>query len=44
MITFSGFGQNECYFDIQAKFEDGDVVEERKVNLCETDSYTFTEN
>jgi hypothetical protein len=42
-INFNGFGNNECYFDIQAKFEDGQVVEERKVNLCETDSYTFTE-
>jgi hypothetical protein len=42
-ITFSGYGQNECYFDIKAKFEDGEVVEDYKINLCETNSYTFTE-
>ncbi|WP_017656127.1 hypothetical protein [Fortiea contorta] len=42
-ITFSGYGRNECYFDIKAKFEDGEVVEDYKINLCETNSYTFTE-
>lgn len=42
-ITFSGYGQNECYFDIKAQFEDGDIVEDYKINLCETSSYTFTE-
>ncbi|AFY31968.1 hypothetical protein [Calothrix sp. PCC 7507] len=43
-ITFSGYGQNECYFDIKAKFEDGQVVEDYKINLCETNSYTFSDN
>lgn len=42
-VSFSGFSHGECHFDIRAEFDDGDVAEGYKVNLCETDSYTFTE-
>ncbi|BAZ17339.1 hypothetical protein NIES4071_92170 [Calothrix sp. NIES-4071] len=42
-VSFSGFSAGECHFDIRAEFDDGEVAEGYKVNLCETDTYTFTE-
>lgn len=35
---------NICSYDIKAVFDDNDSAEGYKVNLCETKSYTFTEN
>ncbi|AFY74999.1 hypothetical protein Syn7502_03101 [Synechococcus sp. PCC 7502] len=32
-----------CRYDIRAEFDDGDVVEDYKINLCTTGSYTFRE-
>jgi len=32
-----------CRYDIRAEFVDGDVVEDYKINLCSTNSYTFSE-
>lgn len=42
-VSFNGYSDGECHFDIRAEFDDGEVAEGYKVNLCETDTYTFTE-
>lgn len=42
-VSFSGYSNGECHFDIRAEFDDGEAAEGYKVNLCETDTYTFTE-
>ncbi len=34
-------GTGYCIFDLRAEFEDGDVVEEYGVNVCEIGSFTY---
>ncbi|MFA5122228.1 hypothetical protein [Zavarzinia sp.] len=34
-------GRKTCTYDIKSVFKDGDVVEDRGVNLCELGSYTL---
>lgn len=41
-IYFQG-SASTCRYDIRAEFYDGDVVEDYKINLCNTNSYTFSE-
>jgi hypothetical protein len=41
-IYFEG-SASTCRYDIRAEFKDGDVVEDYKINLCNTNSYTFSE-
>jgi hypothetical protein len=40
-IRFSNSTQG-CYHDLKAVFRDGEVIERRDLNLCELNSYTFT--
>lgn len=41
-ILFEG-NASTCRYDIRAEFDDGDVVEDYKINLCDTNSYSFTQ-
>jgi hypothetical protein len=34
-------GRSDCVYDIKAVFNDGDVVEDYGVDLCDLGSYTF---
>ena len=43
LIYFTG-DDKVCSYDIKAVFEDGEEAEDYKVNLCETETYSFTEN
>jgi len=37
-------GRSQCEYDLRFVYEGGEEQEERGVNLCETGSYTLTEN
>lgn len=37
-------GADTCEYDIKAVFEDGDVLEDYGLDLCDMGEYTFTEN
>jgi hypothetical protein len=41
-ILFEG-NASTCRYDIREEFNDGDVVEDYKINLCNTNSYSFTQ-
>ena len=34
-------GRTQCEYDLRFVFEDGDVVEDGGIDLCETGSYTL---
>lgn len=36
-------GREDCFYDIQGIFEDGDTVEDYEIDLCELGAYTFYE-
>jgi hypothetical protein len=36
-------GKTTCMYGIKGVFEDGSVVEEEELNLCELGSYTYTD-
>jgi hypothetical protein len=36
-------GREVCEYDLRSVFEDGQVVERKNLNLCETGSYTISE-
>jgi len=36
-----GDGRTQCRYDLKFVFDDGDEVERKKVDLCETGSYTL---
>ena len=39
------FGTDDyCLYDFLGVFDDGDKVEKRRINVCEIDSFRFTEN
>ena len=38
-----GDQRQDCRYDLKGVFEDGEEVEQRKVNLCDTEVYEFTE-
>ena len=40
-ITFPR-GETQCNWDIKVTYDDGDVTDERKVNLCEVATVTLT--
>lgn len=37
-------GRKVCIYDVKAVFDDGDTLEDYKINICELGRYTFTEN
>lgn len=37
-----GDGRTQCEYDLRYVFEDGDVVDDTGINLCDTGSYTLT--
>jgi len=41
-VFFQGLSST-CRYDIRAEFDNGDVVDDYKINLCSTNSYTFSE-
>lgn len=38
-----GDRREDCRYDLRAVFDDGEVVEKRKVDLCDTEEFSFTE-
>ncbi len=42
-ILFGDLSNERCYYDIRAEFDDGIVVEDFQVNVCEDSTYTFFE-
>ncbi|WP_428310726.1 hypothetical protein [Hydrocarboniphaga sp.] len=38
-----GDRREDCRYDLKGVFEDGEAVEQRKVDLCDTEVYEFTE-
>jgi hypothetical protein len=37
-------GRKVCIYDVKAVFDDGDTLEDYKINICELGRYTFTES
>jgi hypothetical protein len=37
-------GRKVCTYDVKAVFDDGDTLEDYKINICELGRYTLTEN
>lgn len=35
--------REDCRYDLRAVFDDGEVVEKRKVDLCDTEEFSFTD-
>lgn len=36
-------GSKSCKFDFRAVFDDGDVVEQHDINICELEQFNFTQ-
>lgn len=39
-----GDGRSVCSYDLKVVFSDGEEMEEREINLCETGSYTVSDS
>jgi hypothetical protein len=43
-VLFNDSSPNHCLYDIRAVFEDGQVVEDYRIDVCAGSEYTFFDN